>query len=205
MSLSELLQRIVQILDEDRIPYMLTGSLAAAYYPTPRATRDIDIVFGTDQGGIDRLVKRLREAALYDVDRRAALEALRSRTQFIAIAPTTAWKIDFFVRKERPFSKTECERRESASILGIEASLASLEDVLIAKLEWSSLATRSFNDVMSWSCSNALGTGSTSSTWNYGSTSLDLRRSGTRCVEGHSFGHLARMPQTRHPGSLDVS
>jgi hypothetical protein len=136
--LSELLQRIVEILDDERVPYMLTGSLAAAYYATPRATKDIDIVFESDQAGIDRLVSRLQEAALY-VDRDAALEALRSQTQFNAIAPTTGWKIDFIVRKERPFSRTEFQRRESASILGIEASLASLEDVLIAKLEWSSL------------------------------------------------------------------
>jgi hypothetical protein len=138
VSLSELLQNIVDILDDLSVPYMLTGSLAAAYYATPRATKDIDIVFEADQAGVDQLVKRLKAAGLY-VDREAALDALRSRTQFNAIAPTTGWKIDFIVRKERPFSHVEFERRESASILGIEASLASLEDVLIAKLEWSSL------------------------------------------------------------------
>jgi hypothetical protein len=138
VSLSELLQRIVQILDGERIPHMLTGSLAAAYYATPRATKDLDIVFATDPDGIDRLVRRLREAGLY-VDRDAALEALRSRAQFNAIAPTTGWKIDFIARKDRPFSRTEFERRERASILGVETWLASLEDVLIAKLEWSSL------------------------------------------------------------------
>jgi hypothetical protein len=138
VSLSALLKRIVQILDEERIPYMLTGPLAAAYYATPRATRDIDIVFEADHGGIERLVERLHEAALY-VDRHVALEALRSRTQFNAIEPTTGWKIDFLVRKDRLFSRVEFERRERASLLGIEASLASLEDVLIAKLEWGSL------------------------------------------------------------------
>jgi hypothetical protein len=133
-----LLKGIVDILDKLDLPYMLTGSLAAAYYATPRATKDIDIVFEADRAGVDRLVRRLKEAGLY-VDRDAALEALRARTQFNAISPTTGWKIDFIVRKERPFSQVEFERRESASILGIETSLASLEDVLIAKLEWSSL------------------------------------------------------------------
>jgi hypothetical protein len=116
----------------------LTGSLAAAYYATPRATKGIDIVFATDHAGIDRLVERLREASLY-VDRDAALEALRSKAQFNAIAPTTGWKIDFIVRKDRPFSRTEFERRESAGILGTETWLASLEDVLIAKLEWGAM------------------------------------------------------------------
>jgi hypothetical protein len=138
VSLATLLQRVVDILDESRVAYMLTGSLAAAYYATPRATKDIDLVVETDQGGIERLVAGLHAAGLY-VDRGAALEALRTHGQFNAIDPGSGWKIDMIVRKERPFSRTEFARRERAVILGTEVSLARLEDVLIAKLEWSSL------------------------------------------------------------------
>jgi hypothetical protein len=138
VSLSALLQRVVDILDDCHVPYMLTGSLAAAYYATPRATKDIDIVFETDEAGVDRLVSRLRGAGLY-VDLGAAREALRSHGQFNAIDPESGWKIDLIVRKERAFSRREFERRRHATILGIDASLASLEDVLIAKLEWSTL------------------------------------------------------------------
>lgn len=138
MTLSAFLHRVVDILDDCQIPYMLTGSLAAAYYATPRATKDIDIVFETDEAGIDRLVGRLREAGLY-VDRGAAIEALRSHGQFNAIDPLSGWKVDLIVRKERAFSQTEFGRRSHATILGIDASLASLEDVLISKLEWSIL------------------------------------------------------------------
>jgi hypothetical protein len=138
VSLSALLQRVVEILDDCRIPYMLTGSLAAAYHATPRATKDIDIVFETDATGLSRLVSRLGESGLY-VDHGAALEALRTHGQFNAIEPTSGWKIDLIVCKRRAFSKTEFERREKATILGIDAALASIEDVLIAKLEWSKL------------------------------------------------------------------
>lgn len=138
MSLSELLQRIVDLLDDARIPYMLTGSLAAAYYATPRATKDIDIVLDTDEGGIRRLVEALSAAGLY-VDRGAALEALSTRGQFNAIDPKSGWKVDLIIRKDRSFSRTEFERRTSTAILGIDVSLATLEDVVIAKLEWSAL------------------------------------------------------------------
>ena len=138
MSLSALLKRVVDILDDSRIPYMLTGSLAAAYYATPRATKDIDLVFEADEPGVNELVSRLREAGLY-VDRGAALEALEAHGQFNAIDPSSGWKVDLIVRKDRAFSRSEFERREKAIILGISASLASLEDVLIAKLEWSKL------------------------------------------------------------------
>ena len=117
---------------------MLTGSLAAAYYATPRATQDIDVVVETAEGGIDRLVERLSAAGYY-VDSAAAREALRTQGQFNAIDPGSGWKVDLIVRKTRPFSRTEFERREKATLLGVDVSLASLEDVLIAKLEWAKL------------------------------------------------------------------
>lgn len=50
-----------------------------------------------------------------------------------------AWKVDLIVMKDRSFSRTEFDRRGSASLPGVEVSVASLEDVLLAKLEWSKL------------------------------------------------------------------
>jgi len=40
----DVLRRVSQVLDEAGLDYMLTGSMALAYYATPRMTRDIDIV-----------------------------------------------------------------------------------------------------------------------------------------------------------------
>jgi len=74
-------------------------------------------------------------AGLY-VGHDAALEASRTHGQFNAIDPDAGWKVDLIVRKDRAFSKREFERRARADLLGIDVSLASLEDVLIAKLEW---------------------------------------------------------------------
>ena len=39
-----LLQRVCKSLDENNIPYMISGSLALNIYSIPRMTRDIDIV-----------------------------------------------------------------------------------------------------------------------------------------------------------------
>jgi predicted nucleotidyltransferase len=138
MTLAVFLQRVIQILDEAGVPYMLTGSLASAYYAVPRATQDIDLVVETEAPGVERLVRGLREAGCY-VDRDVAIEAWRSRGQFNAIDPESGWKVDVMVRKDRLYSKTEFARRERASLLGVEVAIASLEDVLIAKLEWSRL------------------------------------------------------------------
>ncbi len=127
--------RITEILDEGSVPYMLTGSLAAAYYATPRATQDIDVVIEASLEQLSNLVQKLTEAGLY-VSVEAAHEASRLEGQFNAIDPETGWKADFIIRKDRPFSASEFERRRTASVLGLDLSLASAEDLIIAKLEW---------------------------------------------------------------------
>lgn len=138
MSLAAFLKRVVEILDEAEVPYMLTGSLASAFYAVPRATQDIDVVIEAEEEGVGRLVEGLLAAGWY-ADRDAALEAWQGQSQFNAIEPDSGWKADFIVRKERSYSRTEFDRRQRISLLGVELAVASLEDVLIAKLEWSRL------------------------------------------------------------------
>lgn len=117
---------------------MLTGSLAAAFYGTPRATQDIDLVIESQPDKLQRLVDNLRAAGLY-ADIEAAREALRTGGQFNAIDPSTGWKVDLIFRRARPFSKAEFERRQQHDLFGVEVALATLEDLIIAKLEWSEL------------------------------------------------------------------
>jgi hypothetical protein len=138
VSLAGFLSTIIGIMDAAGVPHMLTGSLAAAYYATPRATQDIDLVIDAREGQIERLVDGLMAAGLY-VSREAALDAFRSQGQFNAIDPESGWKVDLIVRKDRPFSATEFSRRTSVQLLGIEVALTSVEDLIIAKLEWSQL------------------------------------------------------------------
>jgi hypothetical protein len=138
VSLTAFLRKVVEILDEAGVQYMLTGSLVSAYYAVPRATQDLDMVIEADESGIDQIVEGLLDAGYY-VDREAAVEAHRTHGQFNAIDPTSGWKADLIVRKDRAFSRVEFDRREHVSLFEVEVAIASLEDVLIAKLEWSRL------------------------------------------------------------------
>ncbi|MEX2531613.1 MAG: hypothetical protein WD960_12650 [Gemmatimonadota bacterium] len=138
MSLPAFLERVVAVLAEAGVSYMLTGSLAAAYYAVPRATQDVDVVIETELPGLDRLVQGLLSAGWY-VDQGAAQEAWEARTQFNAIEPESGWKADFIVRRDRAYSQEEFSRREVISLFGVELPVASLEDVVISKMEWSSL------------------------------------------------------------------
>jgi hypothetical protein len=149
VSLNDLLKGVVEALQECRIPFMLTGSLAGAYYAIPRATQDADLVVDPDPEDIAALVERLQERGLY-VSEAAAREAFRSRGQFNAIDARIGWKADLIIRKDRPFSLQEFSRRCPATVLGVEVSLATREDLILAKLEWAKIGESSLQrrDVM---------------------------------------------------------
>lgn len=135
MSLPRLLGLVVGALDATGVPYMITGSIASSVHGAPRATRDLDIVIDPDAGSLEALVRGLQSAGLY-VDIEAATAALRDRAQFNAIDGTSGWKIDLVVRKDRPFSKVEFERRRRIDLHGTVAWVASPEDMILVKLEW---------------------------------------------------------------------
>ena len=134
MTFGEVLAVVIGLLEQSGIPYMVTGSLASSYHGEPRSTRDVDIVIDPSGDGLDRLTDGLLEAGFY-VDREVAREALTQRSQFNAIGPDAS-KVDFIVRRERPFSVEEFQRRQPADLLGTPGFVATAEDVILAKLEW---------------------------------------------------------------------
>ncbi len=130
------------------VPYMLTGSFAAAYHGTPRATQDIDLVIHPTRSQLRTLVGRFPPARYY-VDESAALEALDNAGQFNVIDTETGWKIDFIIRRARPFSRGEFERRQEVDLDGVPLFVVTAEDLLIAKLEWARMggSSRQIEDV----------------------------------------------------------
>jgi hypothetical protein len=71
------------------------------------------------------------------------LAALQRCPRFKVIDQRTIWKIDFIVRRNRPFSEVEFKRRRPIGILGPRLQAATPEDLLIARLEWAARATPS--------------------------------------------------------------
>lgn len=129
------LARVVRLLADAGIPYMITGSLASSVHGRPRTTYDADIVIEPSREALDRLVSELQASGFY-VDAGVAREALRARRQFNVIATTSAFKVDLIVRKDRPFSREEFRRRRPGDLGGTPVSLATPEDTILSKLEW---------------------------------------------------------------------
>lgn len=148
MSLKTTLQRLVHILDEAEIPYMLSGSVVSSYYGINRSTQDMDLVIAPNEPSLHRFCADASNASFY-VSHRNAMDALRSRAQFNVIDMSTAWKADLIIRKDRPFSISEFKRRIRREILGMPLWIASIEDSILSKLEWAkdSGSTRQLDDV----------------------------------------------------------
>ena len=139
MNFPEVWQRIPLVLDRAGVAYMLAGSFASAYHGSLRSTQDIDLVIAATPQQLQTLIQGLPSGEYYaDLD--AALEAFKHETMFNVIDLRTGWKIDMIIRKSRAFSQEEFGRRQRLSLQGISFSVASAEDVILSKLEWSKLS-----------------------------------------------------------------
>lgn len=148
MSLDELLGRIVERLEAAGIPYMVAGSLASSFHGVPRSTQDLDLVIDPTANALESLLEAL-PAEDYYVSREAARAALAQRGQFNLVDQRTGWKVDLIIRKDRPFSAEEFRRRREDRIADLRVFVASPEDTILAKLEWSLLgeSERQLRDV----------------------------------------------------------
>ena len=114
---------------------MVTGSFASSFHGTPRASQDIDLVIAPTADQLRELARSLSSSDYY-MSERSALDALRREGMFNIIDSSTGWKADLIIRKSRPFSLEEFRRREAAEVAGMRLTVASPEDVILAKLEW---------------------------------------------------------------------
>jgi hypothetical protein len=144
----EFLKRLVGILEEAGIPYMLTGSLGSSFHGRPRATNDVDMVIAPTETQLRRFLSSL--GSDYYVSEEAALAALHQGLAFNVIDMKTQWKADLRVVQNRPFSRMEFSRRQQASVLGLNVWVVSSEDVVLSKLEWSkeSASKQQMEDVL---------------------------------------------------------
>jgi hypothetical protein len=130
-----LLAAIADRLEAAGIPYMVVGSIAGSFHGLPRTTVDVDIVIDPSAETLRHFVDALSADEYYVADT-AVIEAFQRRSSFNIIEQTTGWKVDLLIRKDRPFSVAEFERRITAPLFGRDTHLATAEDTVIAKLEW---------------------------------------------------------------------
>ncbi len=132
MTPEEPIRRVLEALDQLRIPYMLTGSFASNYYGEPRSTHDIDLVVELSSAHAEKLEVALTPDFVVS-DARAAVAA---RQSFNAIHVASSFKADFWLLNHAPFDREVFARRRSVSLFGRQVPIPTAEDLVLQKLRW---------------------------------------------------------------------
>jgi len=135
----EFLRQITTALEANGISYMLVGSLASSMYGVPRATNDIDIVIAPTRAQLITLVEMFTRVG-FTVQREHALAALNRHGMFNVIDFRRGLKVDLIILKEREFNVREFSRRKTHVVEDMRLTIATPEDVIVAKLEWAKLS-----------------------------------------------------------------
>lgn len=130
----DFLKALVTFFEREKIPYMLSGSVAMSIYSLPRFTRDFDFIVHLKFKDVKALTEYFKEGYYCDED--AIKEAITSKGMFNIIDHKSSYKADFIILKDEPYRQTEFERRKNANFLNMQINLVSPEDLIISKLIW---------------------------------------------------------------------
>lgn len=148
----DLLVQIVGVLDQLRIPYLITGGIAVLVWGRPRFTADIDIVVELKEKDIEGLEKNLQKLSSEGyIDKTLMQKALKTRSEFNFIDGVTGIKVDFWILHDDPFDRSRLGRRVAKEIHNKKIYFTSPEDLILIKLKWykESQSTRQLEDVES--------------------------------------------------------
>ena len=102
MPQQELLKKVIEVLGDLEIDYMVTGSIVSSLQGEPRSTHDVDIVVAVNRPAAKDLTAAF-PAPDYYLSEDSILEALNSQGMFNLIEVNSGDKIDFWVLTDQPF------------------------------------------------------------------------------------------------------
>jgi hypothetical protein len=128
---------VVDAFERLNIPYLIGGSMASTLYGVARSTIDADLVADMNPEQVEPLVTVLGEEFYSDSD--MIRDAIHHQSSFNLIHLSTAFKVDVFILKRRPFDRVQFQRRIYWVITKDperKAYTATAEDTILSKLEW---------------------------------------------------------------------
>jgi hypothetical protein len=128
---------VVDVLEKLEVPYLIGGSFASTSYGRVRTTQDVDIVAQLQSHQVTSFVEALGDA--FYADEQVIRQAIERRTNCNLIHQETMFKVDLFIPKPRLFDRQQLARRVERVIdreTARKAFFASVEDTILAKLEW---------------------------------------------------------------------
>ncbi len=126
--------KIIDVFNQENIPYMLSGSVAMGVYVIPRATRDFDFVVHLQEINIEAFVAHFRNGFYCNIN--SVKDAVKQQSLFNIIDHESGYKADFVILKNQEYRQTEFNRKVLMQYFDKEIYLVSVEDLLLSKLIW---------------------------------------------------------------------
>lgn len=136
MNQTDVLKLIIEKLEQSKIDYFITGSIASSYYGIPRFTHDIDVVVNiSTTRQVDDIINLFEKEGY--ISRDGIMEAMTGSGMFNFIHASSGFKVDFWIHRVDPFERSCFERAGKVEILeGLWANMTSPEDILLHKIIW---------------------------------------------------------------------
>ncbi len=135
----KLLIKVLAVLNEYLIDYMITGSLVSSIQGEPRATHDVDILVNITQYAIPALIKAFPPPDYY-ISESAVEEAIQQKSMFNLLDTTEGDKADFWILTDEPFDQSRFARKYEENMLGFSMKISTPEDTILMKLRWAKLS-----------------------------------------------------------------
>lgn len=132
---ADLIKHVVQTLESNAIPYMITGSVASSALGEPRMTHDLDVVVELDGRHVRPLLEAF-PAPDYYIEEQAVRVAIQRDGMFNVIDNKGVGKIDFWMLKDDPLDDRAFSRRTRSPLLDVDAELPRPSDLILLKLRW---------------------------------------------------------------------
>ena len=146
-------QEVTSIFSALGIAYALGGSIASSLLGKPRFTVDADLAAEPFPEKEQEFVAKFGPD--YYISLPAVQQAVQQRSSFNIIHTPSGFKVDVFVRKDRPFEHAVMSRRRTAPLAdhpGETIVLVSPEDIILLKLEWfrmgGGISDRQWSDIL---------------------------------------------------------
>jgi len=131
LAYSRALEKVIELLEQVKTPYMIVGGVAVAYYGYPRMTLDVDVMIELSLEDTKRLVK-LAKRAKFDIHEGEVLESTRVGNRFVAMLGER--RVDFWLAKSGR-EREMLSRRRRVKLFGKQTWICSLEDLVLSKLD----------------------------------------------------------------------
>ncbi len=152
------MREVFDVLDALGIDWFVTGSEAAGCYGVLRQTFDTDVVIDLQAHEFERIAGSLSGFAI------AAPVAFEDFAMASVISTRTAAKVDLIMRRRGRYARRTMDRRVRCQHRELgEIWVASLEDLVVAKLEWS----EGLSELQLRDCGQLLRLNSTNVDWPY--------------------------------------